>query len=319
MPLTVHFLHVSRGDCAIVEFPSGNIGMIDICDIGSLDPQTREELLEQASPVQKLAVEYAQNRLLEAERVAKSLVADTDDPVDYALSMLRGRSLFRLIITHPHMDHVSGLDRLCTRTTPLNFWHAGDDDFDLANSSWDSGPYREADWLRYKALRRSSTAPKALVNRQLDTGDYWTQDGVEILGPDPLVIAAAQKKNDPNILSQVLQITHRGWSFIFGGDADADESWPDIQQTFELAGKNVLKASHHGRRTGYNQAAVKEIAPWLTITSVAERAHDATRLYRQYSQHTVSLRDTGTFSLRVDDAGELHYPSVLSDHWKDQT
>ena len=53
--------------------------MIDICDIGYLDPQTREELLQGASPVQKLPVESAQNRPLEAERVAKSLVADTDD------------------------------------------------------------------------------------------------------------------------------------------------------------------------------------------------------------------------------------------------
>ena len=37
----------------------------------------------------------------------------------------------------------------------------------------------------------------------------------------------------------------------------------------EMTGITVLKASHHGRKTGYHQPSVKEMSPWLTITSVA--------------------------------------------------
>ncbi len=45
MPLKVHFLNVGRGDCTIIEFPSGRVGMVDIDNLKNLDPDTRAELL----------------------------------------------------------------------------------------------------------------------------------------------------------------------------------------------------------------------------------------------------------------------------------
>lgn len=46
MPLKIHFLNVGRGDCTIVEFPSGHVGVIDIDNLKVLDPDSRNELLE---------------------------------------------------------------------------------------------------------------------------------------------------------------------------------------------------------------------------------------------------------------------------------
>lgn len=99
------------------------------------------------------------------------------------------------------------------------------------------------------------------------------------------------------------------------GDA-AEHSWPDICNRVALPGISVLKASHHGRRTGYYQPAVKALSPWLTITSVGQAEHDATELYRQYSANTVSLRDAGDIRVTINDDGTWVYSPDLGPHWK---
>ncbi len=45
--LRVHFLNVGRGDCTIIEFPSGRIGMVDIDNLRILDPDTEAEMREE--------------------------------------------------------------------------------------------------------------------------------------------------------------------------------------------------------------------------------------------------------------------------------
>jgi hypothetical protein len=59
-----------------------------------------------------------------------------------------------------------------------------------------------------------------------------------------------------------------------------------------------------------------EMSPWLTITSVGEKAHDATESYRRYSDHTVSLRDAGDIVITISDDGTWTYSGNVSDHWK---
>ena len=60
------------------------------------------------------------------------------------------------------------------------------------------------------------------------------------------------------------------------------------------------------------------MSPWLTITSVAQEEHDATDLYRQYSQHTVSLRNAGDVRITVNDDGKWFYSPDLQPHWEDK-
>lgn len=79
---------------------------------------------------------------------------------------------------------------------------------------------------------------------------------------------------------------------------------------------SVLKASHHGRKSGYYGPAVKAMAPWLTITSVGEAEHDATDNYRQYSDYTVSLRKAGDICVTINDDGKWFYSPDLSKYWK---
>lgn len=77
------------------------------------------------------------------------------------------KDIFRFIITHPDMDHMTGLYRmheLEQHTDILNFWHTGFHDFNLADTTdqeWDSSPYDKRDWTTYKKLRRATPLLRA--------------------------------------------------------------------------------------------------------------------------------------------------------------
>lgn len=324
MPLTVHFLNVGAGDCTIIEFPSGRIGVVDVHNVACLDTDTKNELLAEyhasleywfasGDPVRAAALDRAFLRKAEQEL--------TDPVVYYKQHIGQYKDIFRFLVTHPDMDHMTGLHRIHVEEPYIdiqNFWHTGAHDFNLADTTdeeWASSPYDQRDWETYKTLRDGSQ-PKSLQKYQGDTGDFWTEDGLHLWAPTAATEQEALDKDQPNILSMVLKITYQGKAIVLGGDATADETWPMIHKQVDMSDVWVLKASHHGRKSGYYGPAVRDMAPWLTITSVGESEHDATQNYRRYSNYTVSLRRAHDIKISIQDDGTLIYPSHIPDYWK---
>ncbi len=327
MPLKVHFLNVGRGDCTIIEFPSGRVGMVDIDHLSVLDEDTQKEFTQ----------EYLESRghdeislsgssrvwaALEAQAVLKRAQERLTDPLDYYDTHIGPTTdIFRFVATHPDMDHLTGLYRLHRQEYAkdiVNFWHPTFENFNLGGKvDWENSPYDERDWETYKELRDSTGTPKSLKQSKGDTGSYWTEDGVQIWAPTPELERIAREQDKPNIVSLILKLSYQERSIVLGGDATGDETWQKIWPYINMEGIDVLKASHHGRKSGYHQPSVKEMAPWLTITSVAnDSKHDATQNYRRYSEHTVSLRKSGDIRITIEDDGRLTYSSNIEAHWK---
>ncbi len=118
MPLKVHFLNVGRGDCTIIEFPSGRVGMVDVYNLKVLDDDTRQELLEEyrRSPRYRESFYsgYAGASLAAREQeFVKRAEEQLTDPIEYyGYQIGSTRDVFRMIVTHPDMDHMTGLYRL---------------------------------------------------------------------------------------------------------------------------------------------------------------------------------------------------------------
>lgn len=330
MPLTVHFLNVGRGDCTIIEFPSGRVGIVDIDNLKSLDPKSEREYLEEykkSFKYQSIRQRNPYGALRLEQNFIKRKAAEVTDPFEYYDRNIGSTvSIFRMIITHPDMDHMTGLYRLSELELLkdiVNFWHVGPYDFNLATTTreeWVSCPYDKRDWDAYKKLRRSSENPKALQVSRGDVRKYWDEDGIEIWAPTEELeeLALERGEKGSNIISMVLKLSYMGRSIVLGGDATCEETWPHIYPITDMTGIDVLKASHHGRRSGYYGPAVKEMSPWLTITSVAAKKHDATDNYRRYSEHTLSLRDVGDIAITIGDDGVLYYPQHIENYWKEQ-
>lgn len=325
MPLTIHFLNVGQGDCTVLDFPSGRLTLVDINNGKSLDASTRDEVLAQyrATRVHQQNLSFLQvlgNQILE-QNYLKEQEEKTTDPIAYLDHWLPRRDVFRMIVTHPDMDHMTGLHRLHAQSgrSITNFWHSGPHNFNLSattDQEWASCPYDKRDWDTYQRLRNSGANPKALRPYAGEANQFWAEDGIEILAPSLALEKKAVELDQPNAISMVLLIRYAGINVLLGGDATEEHSWPDIFGRVVLPRASILKASHHGRRTGYYQPAVKALSPWLTITSVGQAEHDATELYRQYSDYTVSLRDTGDIRVTIHENGQWFYEPSLPPHWK---
>jgi beta-lactamase superfamily II metal-dependent hydrolase len=322
MPLKLHFLNVGQGDCTIIEFPSGRIGIVDIDNLKILDKSTRAEVIrsyrESREFLLKMAGTNAEVLLREKLRQVEEKL--TDPLAYYDIRIGADRDIFRFIATHPDMDHITGLHRLSqdNRKTIVNFWHIGHDDFNLKEQSaedWEQGRYDIRDWETYKKFRKSASDPKGQEKLRGVTGQYEAEDGVQLWAPTNALVDLAVERDAPNIASMILLITYQGRRIVLGGDATGAESWSAIYSDTNMTNITVLKASHHGRLTGYHQLSVKEMSPWLTITSVEDEEHDATPRYRQYSNRTVSLRKAGDITVTVADDGKWYISSNAESVW----
>jgi beta-lactamase superfamily II metal-dependent hydrolase len=93
---------------------------------------------------------------------------------------------------------------------------------------------------------------------------------------------------------------------LLGGDAEA-AAWDDMVQTYGASLKSCfLKASHHGRDSGYHLEALKLIDPVMAFVSVGKKPDtDASYKYRQQTSRKVpSTRYYGNIKIQIDDVGK---------------
>ncbi len=311
MPLTAHFLNVGHGDCTIVEHASGRLTMIDINRSRHL-PEADLDAIASAHRTSRLMLKLAGPAGFKSwEDFYRSLLVD---PCDYFDDWFSGRSVFRYLQTHPDMDHMTGLYAF--------FWNGGrslGNFWDVAHGKsfneedFTNSPYDYVDWLLYTLMRDGRHAKdsthKVLHKVAGDTGDFWTPDGMEVLGPTSDLIDYANKTEDWNNLSYVVRVSHAGRAIVLPGDAEKPE-WDKIEL---LADENdwditcdVLKASHHGRESGYSQSAVDAMAPAYVICSVGKKPDtDASDEYSSHGAKVLSTRYHGTIRVVIDDDGSV--------------
>lgn len=309
--LRIHFLNVGHGDCCIVEFlDAGRTAIIDINKTEDMDKDSAEEVVKELSSSDYQFVELSKNiRDLKQDLVFKKIGYDIElqNPIEY-LTDKGIDSAFRFISTHPHMDHLSGLKELKTEKGIVNFWVLENEftqDIDELNDS------QKEDWELYTSLRDATVNKKddITIIRALegDSRSYWDEDAITILAPNKDLVENAQKKKKQNKMSYVLMIEYKGEKIVLGGDAE-EETWKYLTENYEddLKDVTILKASHHGRDSGYYQPAVKLMNPEHTIVSVGKKpSTDASNKYKQYCDDVCSTRWNGNIVFEIDDNGQV--------------
>ncbi len=276
MTLRVWYLNVGHGDCTIIQHPSGRITMIDINNSQRYDPDSHAALVAerhaQTSVNRLLTSAYAsdassllQNYLLvEAANMAAER-AELTDPIAFFKENFPGQSIFRFILTHPDMDHMRGLKNLFTQIPVLNFWDTGNT---KQITSFNSAADKD-DWEFYQYLRSGVSTVQVknylrahagyAVNQEED-GSYGG-DGIFILSPTNQLVQTCNSNGKFNDVSFVLEVSNYNKSFIFAGDAET-AAWDTMVQTFGDGLKtDYLKASHHGRDSGFHLKALQAMQP----------------------------------------------------------
>lgn len=302
----IHFLNVGHGDCAIIEHHSGRITMIDINNSQTLDDDSEREIAESYDISGRNYILRKSASLNYLSEVGYSI--SLTDPVEYYKLNIGSKSIFRYIQTHPHLDHMRGLKRLLQENIEIiNFWDTSHNNETPEFQNDDD----EEHWDEYQRLRdgKGVTVLKCLrgsENKYFNKDEYGTNgDNLWILAPTKELKDSANKNSDINGHSYVLWFEYAGIKVIFGGDA-TETVWESIHNKYGKNLKcNILKASHHGRDSGYYQPAVEAISPEYTIVSVGKKPEsDASNKYKNYCDNVWSTRWKGNIRLEIYDDGK---------------
>jgi competence protein ComEC len=306
-PTDIFILNVGAGSCAVISHPSGRRTMVDINNGGQIRSYEYEGLREANTG-------YGLSATIRKSAYETKLV----DPIEWYVGVFGERDLWRFILSHPDLDHMSGIRHMFDGTiTPLNFWDLPH----LKRLESDSSKYpsKEAldDALRYFGFHYEiedhgwAWTPKKVSPLRFDRADYWPQDGIEILSPSRALLDACNQAEDWNNLSYVLRVNHAGRSVLLPGDVE-QKGWDDLAAACTANGvtlaADVLVASHHGRKSGYpDNGVLQQIAPQAVIVSAAQipAKEDAVPRYRRHVPHVFSTRDEGSIGIRIWDDGQL--------------
>jgi competence protein ComEC len=310
--LIVHYLNVGHGDCTVIKHPSGRITVIDSSNGEAIDEQRVDAKLRALRKDRRI-FDLLRARGLSEKAALKQLGAfvELTNPIEFIARTYPKQNVFRYIQTHPEMDHMRGLAALLEHHDPCAFWDTDNDRNDKMRAS------DEADWKAYRRMQ-SDASHRIYVrgNRKAyfgadDVYGNGTGDNIDLLSPSSALTASCNEVEDWNNMSIVVRVTHNGASFVFGGDAGA-KAWEDMladpNVSAKLKSTVVLKASHHGRQSGYNETALKVMSPGCVVMSIGEDCeHEAIEKYRKHTKLVLSTYDCGDITMTADETGKVTY------------
>jgi competence protein ComEC len=309
MSVDIHMLNVGHGDCTFVDFEGEYLTMIDINTSKSL----REGDVAGLAEAKGLSSQEFKTLPLVSGRtwedVYRSILVG---PLEYYRSHFDGRPIFRYIQTHPDMDHMTGLHAFFWQTgvEVLNMWdldHArvkSEEDFDNPGS----GDYY--DWLMYELMRSGKHREgehKVLNLLRGRVGSYWSDNGITIMSPTAELVTACSKVARYNNASYVVRVDYAGRRVILPGDVEGIAQADMLDALGEDGLKcDVLKAPHHGRQSGYHEAAAEAMDPDVVVCSVGKKPEtDATDEWARLGAKVFSTRYQGTITVQMWFDGEV--------------
>jgi beta-lactamase superfamily II metal-dependent hydrolase len=310
----VHFLNVGAGDCTIIEHASGRLTMIDINNGDDLSDREIAEIAGSSGSGLLIQGKAIMNPLYGMRKIealaATGIDVELTNPIEFMHKFYPGRSIFRYIQSHPDLDHMRGLAALVDSGIKIwNFWdcpHDKDPDFrDEADKE---------DWEAYKLLSSGAYGATVIKPRRGSFQRFYNQnedgssggDGLWILSPSEAFHASCNEAEDTNNSSYVFSYNYAGISVILGGDAEA-AAWDEMYALYKdtlFPQCNVLKASHHGRDSGYHQKSVKAMSPEYTIISAGKKPDtEVCEKYAQYCNNVWTTRWNGNIHLEIEPSG----------------
>ncbi len=187
-----------------------------------------------------------------------------------------------LVITHMHNDHYGGLASLCRAIKVSNI---------LISDESQASPI----WQHLDSLNLFSRSKIHIVSDTLsmDIGDAR----LTFLHPDKDYVASGE-----NNRSLVLKVAHRGLSYLFTADIEAEAESFLVQKYGKLLRADYLKVPHHGSRSSSTQAFIDQVQPRFALITAARRSRYGfphQEVLQRYHNRGASIHTTANGSLVI--------------------
>ena len=288
--------------------------MIDVNNGEDLSDREVKELISGRQDQNQLSLKVAIGSLGGIRRIEalKEIGIDVSltNPIKFLHENYPGKPIFRYIQSHPDLDHMRGLSALIKSDIKIhNFWDCPHDKEPVFRSDED-----RKDWKAYLELSSGQYGATVINPRRGSFQKYYNQnedgssggDGLTILSPSGNFHADCREAEDTNNSSYVLLYQNQKVKVILGGDAE-EKAWNEIFALYKdsvLKNCSVLKASHHGRDTGYHQQAVKVMNPEYVVVSAGKKPDtEVCAKYSQYCDNVWTTRWMGNIHLKIPVSG----------------
>ena len=170
--------------------------------------------------------------------------------------------LDKIILTHPHADHIGGVEKLLK-----------DKKFSV-KEVFDNGIASTSKlYLNYMTAIKENNVKHSTLKAG-DTLNFGGNVKFEVLFPDTNLVDAVnggKQKTDPNNESIVGRLHYKNFTMMFTGDAELKVESAIWQDNKEKALKStILKAGHHGSHSSSSENFVRVVNPEYVLISAGE-------------------------------------------------
>ena len=210
--------------------------------------------------------------------------AGTNEAGNTVVNFLKEKGITRidyLVGTHPHEDHIGGLDDVINN-------------FEIGTIYM---PKMQTTTKTYEDVL------DAIANKNLQVTTPVVGDTFKLTNANCTIMATDTNDTEDNLnlSSVVIRMTYGGNSFLFMGDAEEE-----VEASRNWQPTDVLKVGHHGSKTSSSQTFVNQTMPAYAIIQVGEN-----NSYNLPDQETIDkLEAIGTKVYRTDKDGNI---LVISD------
>ena len=191
----------------------------------------------------------------------------------------------KLILTHPHADHIGGVDGVVLK------------DYEVGEVYDNGMPSKSKLYLNYMKKLKQKNIPR----HALTAGDVLDLGGgvsFKVLSPPKEVVEKGSKStdnHDPNNESVVGKLIFGNFSMMFTGDAEQQAEKVMVDNFAGDLRSTLLKAGHHGSKTSSSAAFLRAVQPEGVLISCGagnDYGHPHKQTMKKYQSLKLKIYET---------------------------